>query len=378
MTARLHYNRLNGTTTGALVAAAVVSGLAGVSSAATYSTPFSPPTLVTSYTNTLTGADPVWQRPVAGGTETQPAPATSLGTGTTFPYQTFAFTPATTGVYEFYSAQAHDGYLLLYNNPFNAATPLVNNIAGDDDMSSLNGGAVPNRNGVPTTNDSGFRIPLTGGNNYTVVTTTFSSSVPASGLYYNEIYNTNAQAIPDAVVSNVTPGAPLVMTLNVADHGAIQSFDSVLMRGLKHTFVGDLVVTLTHVESGKTVDIIDRHNRLTTSATDFGYGGDFNGDYTFVDVGTPLPTTGATVAPGTYMTDLNPSPGGNSAFNSPMSLFAGDDVFGTWQLSLTDWGQLDIGLLSAFAINVTIIPEPASMSGLALAAVGLIGRRRRH
>ena len=362
-----------------VLAGAVALAASSVAHGQSYSTPYTPGgTLVTSYGDTLTAASPTWRRATAAGSEFAPAPATTLGGTATsvYPYHQFSFTPAVSGVYDFYSAQAHDGYLLLYSNPFDPTQALVNNIGGDDDMASLNGGVVPNRGGVTGTADSGFRIPLTGGTTYQVITTPFSASVPANGLFHNEIRTGPAPVhyIPDGG-ANQTPGTPLTVTLNVPDHGSIISFDSLDIRQLTHTFTGDTVVTLRHVDTGTTVDILDRHNK--TSATSFGFGGDLIGDYTFVDGGPALPTTGTTVAPGTYGLSQNTSGFGSSPFDTPLSSFVGEDVFGTWELTITDFASGDLGAVSAFAINVTV-PEPACLGLTVLGASVLAVRRRRQ
>lgn len=366
-----------------VLAVAAFAVAAPLAHSAVYSTPYTPGTpaaVVTSFSGTIDGSLPTFRRPVAGGTELAPLPATSLGgtASSLYPYFTTTFVPSVTATYDFYSAQAHDGYMLLYDTSFDPANPLVNNIAGDDDMSTLNGGSVPNRGGVTGTADSGFRIPLIAGNQYVIVQTTFTAAVPSNGAYYNEVRvgatpATPSYPIPDG--STAGPGSAVTIDLTIADEGTIESLDSITLLGLNHTFVGDLLVTLTHVESGITVDLLDRAGRRSDLIN--GLGLDLVGDYTLIDGGDPLPTTGSLIAPGTY--GLVPNLDlGSSSFDGSLASFAGLPLAGTWRLSIQDYVGSDIGTISGFSLNLStgVIPEPAALG--ALAPLALLAQRRRR
>ncbi|MBC8141160.1 MAG: PEP-CTERM sorting domain-containing protein [Armatimonadetes bacterium] len=67
-------------------------------------------------------------------------------------------------------------------------------------------------------------------------------------------------------------------TISVPDNFVSTDFTSVTITGLNHTFVGDLIITLSH--GGTTVDILDRV-RGDGGAT-FGDSSNLGGDYTFV------------------------------------------------------------------------------------------------
>jgi len=287
------------------------------------------------------------------------------------------------GVHNFYSAQAFDGFLHLYSPNFNSAAALTDVLAGDDDMTTLNGGSVPNRNGVTTTEDSGFQFNLTANTPYVVVTSSFTASTttPAAGAYYNEIYAPSTPAtprspittIPDATSSTV-PGSQIVIPLSISDLGTVVSLNSVTLLGIDHTFLGDLVIKLRHASSGTTIDLIDRHGK--TTAGGFGSSADLlsTNTYTIAPTGTALSTTGI-LATGTYAQNVNTPVGGSSADDGTFASFASLPLNGAWELLVQDFGTGDIGSISGFSINVTI-PEPATLVTVAGFAVLALRRRR--
>lgn len=94
----------------------------------------------------------------------RPLTLTSLsGVGTAVHYDTFSFTGVTPGAYNFLSvATGFDNFTLLYAGAFNAATPLTNLVALNDDLGN--------------TSTSGFTYTLAAGTSYTFVTTAFSNT----------------------------------------------------------------------------------------------------------------------------------------------------------------------------------------------------------
>jgi hypothetical protein len=117
------------------------------------------PVQAVTFSGDTTGA-PTWNRPI------QDIPPTSLsGTGTATPYQVQNFFVDTTGAYDFLSTASGDwdNYTFVYQNSFNAATPLTNVIIGNDDF--------------PTIGLSGFNgVNLTAGTQYYFVNTGFGNT----------------------------------------------------------------------------------------------------------------------------------------------------------------------------------------------------------
>lgn len=97
--------------------------------------------------------------------------------GTDVAYSTYTFSVDTSGTYTFLTTTADfDSFTFLYSPTFSAAAPLLNGVAGNDDLLGL------------TT--SGFAAGLTAGTSYTYVTTgfdlldygTFSTTIGGPGV----------------------------------------------------------------------------------------------------------------------------------------------------------------------------------------------------
>lgn len=366
---------------------AIVTLLAAVGAAQaqqlTFQTPFTPGTPGTpgtpaipgavqlAYSGALSAASLRYNRVNGAGTELLPLTPTALSTtGTSVAFSVQSFIPTLTAAHEFFSAQSYDGFLSLYESTFVAATPLVNVRAADDDMVVLNGGIVPNRNGVATTNDSGFRFNLTAGTTYQIVTSSFDNSVTA-GTFYNEVRSLGTPAIPGIpgipgspiinIPDNVNAGVSLDLVVPNSVVGNLVSFDSLDLTNINHTWIGDLIITLTHVESGTSAIVL---NRAGSIAGDASFLSDLAGNYSFSDAATGAFSNANPVnAPGAY------------APANPLSVFAGISAAGTWRLNISDRASLDTGSFSAFGVTFTI-PTPGTAALLGLGSLVATRRRR--
>ena len=163
----------------------------------------------------------------------------------------------------------------------------------------------------------------------------------------------------------------------------IQSFNSVTLTGLTHSWIGDLEILLTNVESGAEVAL--------TSPPDDSEA-DFNGTYTFlvdpslqtVDEATSGLASDAVVRPGVYA--ISSFGGGtDNGSHENFGAFVGLGIGGTWRLSITDFVVEDSGTLSSWQFNATTrnittaAPEPGSLAlaGILLPGMVMIARRRR-
>ncbi|MCB0168662.1 MAG: proprotein convertase P-domain-containing protein, partial [Anaerolineae bacterium] len=108
---------------------------------------------------------------------------------------------------------------------------------------------------------------------------------------------------------------------------------------VSHTWVGDLSFKLTHVETGRSVTLIDRPGY---SGQGFGCSGD-NIDATFSDDAAKPAESSCTSASG--LTDGPYSP------NSPLSLFNGEALNGTWRLTAVDSEAPDAGQLNSWCLS---------------------------
>jgi len=154
----------------------------------------------------------------------------------------------------------------------------------------------------------------------------------------------------------------------VPDSGEIKEMHSVVLNGLTHTWAGDLLITLTHKDTGTTVVLVDRPG--VTGGVGFGESQDYNGNYTFADGFAPIPdefgNAGAALPSGTYGLHT-----GNA-----LSAFVGEDKFGVWSLVVTDFAGGDTGALGNWVINMSNVPAPGALALLGLA--GVAARRRRR
>ncbi len=182
-------------------------------------------------------------------------------------------------------------------------------------------------------------------------------------------------AIPDNAPAGVTS------VINVPDSYTVTDVN-VTINGLTHTWVGDIVATLT--KGAVTRTFVSRIGR-TSPTTGVGDSSDFNGSYTFdSDSANSIFAAAAAVggavavAPGTYFTSDSATAGAapnqagnvnNLAFNA----FDGLDAAGDWTLTISDNASGDLGNFTGWTIEIA--PEPTSLSLLGLAGLALIRRR---
>jgi hypothetical protein len=191
----------------------------------------------------------------------------------------------------------------------------------------------------------------------------------------------------------------VALNIVVPDTFQLNQFQSVTLTGLVHTWVGDLIATLTHLPSGRTIDLFRRVG--AAAPTGVGDSTNLGGDYTFsntltvsnlaqprlVDAASLL--DGAQAVPGgVYRPTTNTFTGGaNFAGETQVSLngvFNGlANINGTWQLRISDNANLDLGTIRGWSMTVEVaaVPVPPSLMvfglGLAMTAAGRFFARRR-
>lgn len=178
-----------------------------------------------------------------------------------------------------------------------------------------------------------------------------------------DIYGPGAGfVIPD----NDPDGASSSIIVTAA--GLIEDLDLIL-DDMSHTWLGDLVITLTHVDSGASWNVSNRAGQLEGGNEQFGFDIDLNGVYIIDDESTSgsfhdqISLNGGVLPPGDY----------NSL--DSLSNFDGLEIAGTWTLSISDSAGGDTGELGSWSLRVETTSE-ASM-GLVLvfeeAAAGVTG-----
>lgn len=100
---------------------------------------------------------------------------------------------------------------------------------------------------------------------------------------------------------------------------------------IQHTWVGDLVVTITHVDTGASAVLVDRPGFPANPA---GCSGDDMYVYLDDQAATFVETQCASATPTIY---------GSFKPNNPLSIFNGEDVHGTWSVKVADVASLDTG-----------------------------------
>ena len=145
----------------------------------------------------------------------------------------------------------------------------------------------------------------------------------------------------------VSSSVDAVSVINVGGSGGVADLNVEVE--ITHTWVGDLEVTLTHVDTGTHVTVIDRPGTTVlpppgSSVGDFGCSGN-NVDATLDDE--------ASTRVEDQCLGSTPTISGSVRPNNPLSAFDGEDLGGTWRLTVTDGATLDHGFLESWSLHFT-------------------------
>jgi subtilisin-like proprotein convertase family protein len=156
----------------------------------------------------------------------------------------------------------------------------------------------------------------------------------------------------------------------------------VTINSFTHAWIGDLSLTLTHVDTGTSVSLMQRPGRLLSATSGLGASDDFNGTYVFSDTGTQTVAAWAAanngvVPSGTYRASQDTATEDDVAIIIATA-FNGQAAGGTWRLTVADAADGDGGGFSNWTLQMNVadaegIPEPGTWAllsgGLALVAV---------
>lgn len=160
-----------------------------------------------------------------------------------------------------------------------------------------------------------------------------------SGVVHLAIPDNNPAGVSDSIV---VPGPGTVVDLDVA-------------LVVTHTWVGDLTVTLTHVDTGTAAVVIDRPGKpavgLGCSGDDIDVVLDDEAPFPVEDECGALPAIGGTLSP-----------------NDALAVFDGEDMAGTWTLTVSDHQGADTGFLEEWTMYFGL-----QCGGLAATMIGTPG-----
>ncbi len=183
---------------------------------------------------------------------------------------------------------------------------------------------------TPTPTETATRTP-----------TPTSTATPVGFAQYCSIPNV---AIPD----NAPVGVSDVMT--IPSGGAITDLNVVV--SATHTWVGDLVFTMTHIDSGTSVAIFNRPGFTTTG---FGCSGNDLANVSFDDEGALNAETGCVSG----SNPIQAYPANASLIpNNPLAAFDSESIAGVWQFSASDNAGSDTGRLISWCLAAVSGPAP--------------------
>ena len=170
---------------------------------------------------------------------------------------------------------------------------------------------------------------------------------PPSGTFCGPAAGTGI-AIPDNDLVGATDSVVIAENITIADLNV-----SVV---ISHGWVGDVSVSLLHVDTGSAIDLIDQPG---VPASGFGCSGD-DIDATLDDEAT-LPAEGECAAGA-------PAIGGSLLPNVALGAFDGENIGGTWTLTVKDVSGGVSGTLDAWCLLLNEPPPPVSPPLVSLTA----------
>ncbi|TRU50895.1 MAG: proprotein convertase P-domain, (modular protein) [Microcystis aeruginosa Ma_QC_Ch_20071001_S25] len=220
-------------------------------------------------------------------------------------------------------------------------------------------------------------------------TTTTFKSLSLAGVVFASTVSAIASltVLPASAVSFTGTGAGFNIpdnnatgassTIVVPDSFSITDI-TVTLNSLTHTWIGDLIATLTHVDTGTTVSLF---NRIGLVSSGNGDSSNFGGNYSFNDAFTGNLWAVAASGDASFVIPSGnyfPTGARSSTLVPMLTSLSGELSSGTWRLTISDNQQLDTGALGSWALNLQGNPSspvsvPESTSGLGLLALGLLG-----
>lgn len=157
---------------------------------------------------------------------------------------------------------------------------------------------------------------------------------------------------------------------------------TVSLSSLSHSWMGDLIATLTHIDTGTTVNLFNSVGRTSSGVGD---GSNFNGLYNFNDAYNGDLWSIAASGDGSFIIpsgDYFPTGAGSGVEVPMLTAISGLPSSGTWRLNISDNFSGDTGSLGSWSLNLqgsspASVPGPLPLLG-AGAAFGWSRRLRKR
>jgi subtilisin-like proprotein convertase family protein len=170
---------------------------------------------------------------------------------------------------------------------------------------------------------------------------------PGAGTLFNSEFK-DPISIPDNLAAGVTN------TITIPDSKFIADLNIYL--NIEHSWVGDLVVNLTHRSPGADVTTITLLNRPGFPAIKDGCSG--SDIVAILDDDSPLAAHDwcGGISPGLPM----PAISGMFSAYTPLTTFIGEEIAGEWSLNVSDQNQANAGKLVSWRLDVDLTDESYS------------------
>jgi subtilisin-like proprotein convertase family protein len=153
-------------------------------------------------------------------------------------------------------------------------------------------------------------------------------------------------SIPDGTATGC--GAPATSDIVVPAAGAFTLGGADASVFLTHTWQGDLKITLTHVNTGTNVVILNQPPAGTGTFGADNFGFTSNGSDMFRMIDSAPANYGAPYVFGNGIDNVR----GPWKPANPLSVFAGESSAGTWRLTVEDCGAADVGTLQFWQLGM--------------------------